>query len=146
MFSPQDRGQARAAFFRAWRRYRDGLPLEGVEKLVVAVALRHPEYHAMLDHPDNHAEHDYPPETGVTNPFLHMSLHIALEEQLSVDQPKGIRGLYRRLQQREYNEHEAQHRVMDCLADTLWRSRQDQDPPDERIYFECLERLLRGER
>jgi len=144
MFTPQDRGQSRAVFFRAWRRYRERLPLEGVEKLVVAVALKHPEYHAVLDHPETYAERDYLADTGETNPFLHMAMHLAIEEQLSVDQPGGVRNLYQRLLQTMPDEHETQHCMMECLAEMLWQAGRDRTAPSENIYFDCLKRRVEG--
>ena len=74
-------------FFAAWRKYREGQPLAGIETLALDVILEHPEYHDALEHPERTREREYVDES---NPFLHMSLHIALEEQLSIDQPPGI--------------------------------------------------------
>lgn len=140
MFS-DDRQQTRAVFFRAWQHHRQRLPLEGIEKIIVAVVLRHPEYHALLENPDRHADQDYLPETGQANPFLHLGLHVAIEEQLSVDRPPGVRDCYRALLEKLGDEHAAQHRMLDCLGETLWRADRDQTPPSEQDYLECLRRL-----
>jgi len=96
MFS-QDRQQTRSIFFRAWHNYRNGLPLEGIEKIIIDVALRHPEYRIHLENPKRYEDSDYSPEMGATNPFLHMGMHIAVEEQLSIDQPAGIRSHYQKI-------------------------------------------------
>ena len=90
MFNPS-RDQARQFFFDAWQKYRAGQPLEGLETVAVEVALAHPEYHDTLDDPERFLDRDYTPDAGQTNPFLHLSLHVAIEEQLSIDQPPGIR-------------------------------------------------------
>jgi len=140
MFS-QDRGQIRGIFFRTWRNYRDGLPLEGVEKIILDIALRHPEYHALLENPDHYQDSDYPPEIGATNPFLHMGMHIAIEEQLSIDQPAGIRSHYQRILKKTTDEHAAQHMVMECLAEMVWRAQRNHSAPDEAVYFSCLEAI-----
>ncbi len=87
MFNPT-RDEVRETFFATWRKYRGGEPLAGIETLALEVILAHPEYHEILSHPDRFRERDYVDES---NPFLHMSLHLALEEQLSIDQPPGIR-------------------------------------------------------
>ena len=86
MFNPT-REQVRDFFFETWRKYRAAEPLVGLESVALEVALLHPEYHALLERPERHREQEYFPELGQSNPFLHMSLHLALEEQLSIDQP-----------------------------------------------------------
>jgi hypothetical protein len=142
MFVGQDRGQSRAVFFRAWRAHREGQPLVGVEKLIVQIALQHPEYHALLNQPETSRDRDYFPDTGVINPFLHLGLHIAIEEQLSVDQPPGIRKYYQAMLERIPDEHAVQHRMMDCLGEMLSQSNRQADTPPEDVYLECLHRLL----
>jgi hypothetical protein len=142
MFAGQDRGQTREVFFRAWRAHREGHPLEGVEKLIVQVVLRHPEYHALLEHPEPARERDYFPESGQTNPFLHLGMHIAIEEQLSIDQPRGIRGYYQKILMRLPDEHAAQHHMMECLGEMLWQANRQATAPQETVYLDCLKRLL----
>ena len=135
-----DRRTLREVFFRAWRKQREGTPLEGIEALIVAVAARHPEYHALLDDPDTGAERDWLPELGESNPFLHMAMHLAIEEQLSIDQPTGIRLHYAALA-RFGDEHEAQHRMMECLGEMLWHAGRAGTAPDPQRYLACLARV-----
>ena len=142
MLFDQDRNALRQVFFRAWRKHSAGEsagePLNGAEKLVVLVALRHPEYHALLARPDASADRDWLPESGESNPFLHMSLHIAIEEQLATDRPPRIRQHYARLCQRTGDEHAAQHRAMECMGEALWRAGRAGAPPDMQAYLDCL--------
>lgn len=140
MFS-QKRDQTREVFFRAWRRFRDGAPLEGVERVIVDVAVAHPEYHALLDDAERHLDRDYSPEMGQTNPFLHMGMHIAIEEQLSVDRPHGIATRYQQLLRKTGDRHAAQHLMMDCLGETLWQAQRAGIPPDDQAYLACLDRF-----
>lgn len=133
-----DRKQARAVFFRAWQHHRQRLPLEGIEKIIVAVVLRHPEYHALLENPDRHEDQDYLPETGEANPFLHLGLHVAIEEQLSIDRPPGVRDCYRALLEKIGDQHEAEHRMLDCLGEMMWRAERDRAVPNESAYLDCL--------
>lgn len=142
MFAGQDRGQTRAVFFRAWRAHREGRPLAGVEKLIVQIALQHPEYHALLNQPETARDRDYFPDSGAANPFLHLGMHIAIEEQLSVDQPPGIRGYYQTMLKRLPDDHAVQHRMMDCLGEMLWQANRQAVTPSEAVYLECLHRLL----
>ena len=136
MFDPT-REQVRETFFGAWRKYRAGEPLVGIEAVAVDVVLAHPEYHAILDDPERHRERDYVDEG---NPFLHMSLHVALEEQLSIDQPPGIGERLRALLARHGNRHDALHEAIECLAETIWRAQRNNAPPDGDAYLACLER------
>jgi len=140
VFDPT-REQARETFFRAWRTYREGRPLAGMDALALEVMLQHPEYHGALEHPERTRDKDYVDES---NPFLHMSLHMALEEQLSIDQPPGIRGAWDALLRRHAGErHEALHEALECLAETMWRAQRDAMPPDAALYLSCLERRAR---
>ena len=145
MLFGQDRHQLRKVFFDAWQKHRAGQLLEGVERLVVAVALRHPEYQPLLDRPDASADRDWSPEQGESNPFLHMAMHIAIEEQLAVDRPPGIRTHFTTLRQAYGDDHEAQHHIMECLAETLWQAGRSGLPPNEQAYLDCLSRTIRQE-
>ena len=136
MFDPS-REQVREMFFGAWRKYRAGEPIAGIESLALDVILLHPEYHGVLSLPGKFREKDY---TDEANPFLHMSLHVALEEQLSIDQPPGIVAHWRALLARHGDRHEALHQAIECLAETVWRAQRDNAPPDAAAYLECLGR------
>jgi hypothetical protein len=140
MFEPT-RDQVRTTFFEAWRKYRAGEPLAGIEGLALEVILKHPEYHAVLEHPDQYAQRDY---TDELNPFLHMSLHMALEEQLSIDQPPGIAARFQALVARYQDRHEALHQALECLGETVWRAQRERTAPDAAAYLACLDaRVLR---
>ncbi len=143
MFNPS-REEARRLFFDAWRKYREGLPLVGIETMAVDIVLAHPEYHPTLDTPERYLTRDYAPEAGETNPFLHMSIHLAIDEQLSIDQPAGLRARFARLCARHGDTHAAQHEMMDCLAETLWQAQRAGAMPDAQVYLDCLDAKLRG--
>ena len=140
MFDPS-REQVRDTFFEAWRKYRAGAPLVGVEALALDAILAHPEYHDMLSQPQRFRARDY---TDEANPFLHMSLHLALEEQLSIDQPPGIVQRFAALVARAGERHAAMHEAIECLAETVWRAQRDSAPPDAAAYLECLDRRSRA--
>ena len=140
MFDPS-RDQVRDTFFEAWRRYRAGEPLVGVAALALEAILAHPEYHELLSQPERFRGKDYADES---NPFLHMSLHVALAEQLSIDQPPGIAQRFAALLARTGGRHAAMHEAIECLAETVWRAQRDGAPPDAAAYLECLERRARA--
>ena len=139
MFAPT-RDEARRFFVDAWAKYRDGAPLAGLEKTAVALIALHPEYHALLEQPDRHLEREFAPEGGAVNPFLHLSLHLAVAEQLAIDQPPGVRAHFERLRTSRGDEHAALHAVLECLGETLWQAQRLRAGPDERVYIDCLER------
>ena len=131
-------------FFDTWRKYRTGEALTGIEALAIDVILQHPEYHALLDKPEQYLDRDYLPEQGETNPFLHMSIHLAIHEQLSIDQPFGVKIRYQSLLEKTGDAHAAQHEVMDCLAEMIWQAQRNQVPPDAALYLSCLDKKLTG--
>jgi hypothetical protein len=139
MFAPS-RDEARRFFFDTWEKYRRGEPLAGLERIALQVIALHPEYHAILDRSAQYRDRDYLPETGEVNPFLHLSLHLAVEEQIAIDQPPGIAGLFQRLLAKAGSEHDAKHLVLECLGETVWQAQRHGTAPDEKIYLECLER------
>jgi hypothetical protein len=137
VFAPS-REQVRELFFGTWAKYRAGRALEAMEALALEVILQHPEYHALLDDPERYREREYFPEMGETNPFLHMSLHIALEEQLSIDQPRDVVQCFNALTAKHGARHAALHDALECLAEMVWRSQREGTPPDAQAYLECL--------
>jgi Domain of unknown function (DUF1841) len=142
MFAPS-RDQARQFFFETWRKYRTGEVMSGLEQIALAVIALHPEYHALLDDPRHNLERDYAPEAGATNPFLHLSLHLAIEEQLSIDQPPGLRAQFERMAAASGAEHDAKHMLLECLAETIWQAQRTGRPPDQALYLACVESKLR---
>ena len=141
MFTPS-RQQARDLFFDTWEKYSSSQTLEGLEKTVLEVVLPHPEYHALLDQRDAHVDRDYPPESGKLNPFLHLSLHLAVAEQLAIDQPPGIAEVFASLTVRNGDRHAALHVVLDCLGETIWQANRSGSPPDQSAYLACLHEQL----
>jgi len=140
MFS-QDRDSLRRYLAAAWTKAEAGLPLEPLERQIAALVREHPEYHALLADPERAVARDFAPELGEGNPFLHLSLHLALLEQVATDRPPGIRDHYQRLVRRSGDAHRAEHLVMECLAKTLWEAQREGRPPDEAAYLACLARL-----
>jgi hypothetical protein len=141
MFNPS-RDQVRQFFFNVWAKYRAGQPLVGAEQPALDAILAHPEYHALLDQPERYLERDYQPESGETNPFLHLSMHLAISEQLSVDQPPGIRTRFQLLLKQHGDTMPAQHAVMECLAEMIWQAQRYQTAFDSAAYLRCLDQLL----
>ncbi len=138
MYNPS-REQARQFLIEAWRKRREKLPASPMDMLAADIIEWHREYHPLLE-ADDALTREWTPEEGETNPFLHLSLHLAIEEQLSIDQPPGIRAVFEQLQRNRGDRHEALHAALECLGETMWRSQRDRQPPDSESYLICLRR------
>ena len=139
MIFGQDRHELRQMYGNAWRKHQAGEPLSPLEAQIVAVIDDHPEYRAAVLDPD--LERAYTPEEGGTNPFLHLGLHLALRDQVATDRPPGVREVFAKLAARAGSRLDAEHRAIDCLAETLWEAQRANALPDEQAYLEKLRRL-----
>lgn len=136
----QTRENVRWFFGEVYRKYSRGEAMEPLEQLIAQVIQMHPEYHSLLEN-DQLIGKQFATASGATNPFLHMSLHIALAEQVSSDRPAGIAAIYRKLMSTALDTHAVEHNMMDCLEKTLWQAQHSQSAADEPAYLECLRRL-----
>jgi len=139
MFNPT-RDQARTFLFDLWDKHRAGAVLTPLESMALEVILGHPEYHAVLEDRERYLDRDWRPEGGQTNPFLHMQMHLAIEEQLSIDQPPGIRAAAEALAIQRGSEHDARHDIMECLAEVLWQAHRHGKGFDNQDYLDCITR------
>ena len=133
----QEQEQMRKVFFDAWRKHREQTFVEPLEAMIIEIILLHPEYHEMFDHPEN----EPPIEFEGTNPFLHLSLHLALREQISTDRPKGIKMIYDNLSKKFQDKHVAEHQMLECLGQILWDAQQSGKMPNEHYYLELLAKI-----
>lgn len=143
MLFSDNRDQLRRTYLEAWRRYRQGLPLEPLQAQIADVMREHPEYHPLFDDEDRALGYESPPEQGEVNPFLHLGLHLGIREQVATGRPPGIEHIHASLSRRLGSALEAEHRMMDCLGEALWRAQRDNAAPDEAAYLQCLQRLVR---
>jgi len=143
MFTPS-KEEVRRFFCETWRKHRAGEILTPIETMALDWITEHPEYHDTLASADAAAAAEYRVDDGRTNPFLHLSMHLAIAEQLSIDQPPGIRAAYQRLAARSGDAHAAAHDVMECLGEVIWAAQRAGQalPPDEMSarYLECVAR------
>lgn len=141
MFDPS-RDQVRTFFIESWRKHGAREILTPLEQMAADLITLHPEYHAILEDPDSVAR-DFSPDAGQINPFLHLSLHLAIEEQLSIDQPPGIRAAFAACQLRRGNRHDALHDVLECLGETVFEAQRNRSQPDGAAYVERIKRRAR---
>ena len=142
LFAASSRTDLREAWREAWRKHRQGLPLEPLEAQLADVVAIHPEYHATLEADRAVLERDWSPEQGESNPFLHMGLHLVVRDGIATDRPLGIRAVFERLLTLCGSGHEAEHLLLDCLAETLWEAQRAGAPADEAAYLERARRRI----
>jgi hypothetical protein len=139
MFNPSQH-DVRRFFWEAWRKECDGMPLTPMETLAVQWIGEHPEYHADLADVDAALAAVYTVEDGRSNPFLHLSMHLTISEQCSIDQPRGVKQAVELLAARRGSLHDAHHEAMECLGEMVWASQRSGQPPDGFAYLDCVRR------
>ena len=139
MFNPSP-SDVRRFFVDARRKRDERLPLTPLETIAADWIDEHPEYRADLADADTAVAATYPAEAGRENPFLHLSMHLSISEQVSIDQPPGIRAAHDRLAARLGSTHDAQHAIMECLGETIWEAQRTNTPPDTDAYLQRIER------
>lgn len=140
MFAGSTREDLRRRYLQAWRRRREGLVLEPLDAAIADVIELHPEYQGMLED-EAAVQASFTVERGQVNPFLHMGLHLGLREQLATRRPAGIEVVHATLARRLGSVHDAEHRMIDVLAETLWEAQRAGVAPDEARYLERLRSL-----
>ena len=142
VFDSHTREHLRRTYADAWSKQAARQPLTQLEAAIVDVIGAHPEYQALMS--DQEAAVSFEPGAagGVENPFLHMGLHLAVRDQLSIDRPPGVREVHRLLQARYGGSHRAEHVLMEALGQTLWQAQHDGRPPDETGYLALARRHL----
>jgi len=135
MFSPSQ-ADVRRFFCSVYGKWQNGEPMETIETLAQLWMAEHPEFHTELADLDAALASMDKPEEGRSNPFLHLSMHLSVSEQCSIDQPPGIRQAVELLAARRDSLHEAHHEVMDCLGEMIWESQRSGRPPDGHAYLE----------
>jgi Domain of unknown function (DUF1841) len=137
IFAGQSREALREIWLAAWRKYQQRTVLTPLESQLADLIARHPEYHGWLAD----GERALAASAATDNPFLHLSLHLALQEQVATDRPAGIQATFRALALRSDTPHAAEHRAMAVLGQTLWEAQRQAGAPDEQRYLEALRRL-----
>lgn len=136
-----DRNQLRRYYCETWRRHRAGETLEPLETLIATVIEAHPEYQALLADPERALADEWTPERGDSNPFLHMGMHLGIQEQVQTDRPAGIRAAWLALARRLGDPHAAEHAMMEALGEALWEAQRFGTAPDEAKYLARVQAL-----
>jgi hypothetical protein len=137
MFQPSQ-ADVRRFFCGAYEKSVNQAPMDPIEQLASEWIRHHPEYHAILGDLDQALADMQMPSSAHDNPFLHLSMHLSISEQCSIDQPPGIRQAVELLAARWDSLHDAHHAVMECLGQMIWQSQQQGRPPDGQAYIAAV--------
>jgi hypothetical protein len=141
-FDGYSRDQLRLAYAEAWAKHLAGLPLTPLEAQIADVIGVHPEYQHVVADADSAIAFEQNAAGVADNPFLHMGLHLAIREQVSIDRPPGIRDLQRQLKSRHGDVHLAEHILMEALGEELWLAQREGRAPDEKRYLTLARKRL----
>ena len=141
IFNPT-REEVRRFFCDTWKKKTEDHILTPMEIIASDWMVEHPEYHTVLTDPEGAVAQDYTPERGETNPFLHLSMHLSISEQISIDQPPGIKAVSEKLVKELGSEHEAQHAMMECLGQVMWEAQREGQPLSPDKYLEALKMVV----
>jgi hypothetical protein len=139
MYSPSQ-DDVRRFFCQVYAKQQAHSLIDALEVLAGEWVAEHPEYHAVLADEASALTQQFTGENGQNNPFLHLSMHLSISEQCSIDQPSGIRQALELLASKRSSVHEAQHEVMECLGTMLWESQRSGRPPDGQAYIDAVQR------
>jgi hypothetical protein len=140
MLIQPSQADVRRFFCNVYAKGLRGEPMEAIETLAHLWIEDHPEHHAELSDVDAALLNMGTSTPGVTNAFLHLSMHLSISEQCSIDQPRGIRQAVELLAKKRNSVHLAQHEAMECLGKMIWESQRAGRPPDGEAYIACVQR------
>ena len=134
----QDRKSQREFLAKSWQKYTSNIPLEPLEEQLVSIIEIHPEYQDLITNIDS----EYFPEQGEVNPFLHINLHLALKDQLSLNEPNGVREVHQKLIYHFKDQHVVEHLMMECIAEMIYLSQKNNTAMDQESYLNCITGLI----
>ena len=137
MFS-SDRSAQRKFLAKSWEKYKANQLLEPLELQLAKIIEKHPEYQEII----NNLDTEYFPEQGKINPFLHINLHLSLQDQLDLDQPKGVKEIYNSLLKKIKDTHQVEHIMMEQIAEMIFNSQKNNKPMDQEQYLRSLKELI----
>jgi Domain of unknown function (DUF1841) len=140
MFEPSQ-ADVRRFFCTVYAKWHQSLPMDALETLASQWIAEHPEYHADFSDEETALSRMYDVDSGKTNPFLHLSMHLSISEQCSIDQPRGIRQAIELLSNRKNSLHQAHHGAMEALGQMIWESQRSGRPPDGHAYIDAVQRM-----
>jgi Domain of unknown function (DUF1841) len=139
MFNPTQ-SDVRRFFCDVYSKWLIKDTMDGIETIAALWIAEHPEYHDDLSDPESAVARDYAVDSGRTNPFLHLSMHLSISEQCSIDQPRGIQAAVEALTSKLDSLHDAHHLAMEALGSMMWESQRSNTPPNGEVYIEAIKK------
>ena len=139
MFNPSQ-SDVRRFFCAVYSKWLVKETMDGIETIAALWIAEHPEYHDDLSNPESAVARDYKVDSGRTNPFLHLSMHLSISEQCSIDQPRGIQAAVESLTSKLDSLHDAHHVAMEALGSMMWESQRSNTPPNGEVYIEAIKK------
>ncbi len=141
MFSPSQL-DVRKFFLGSYNKAKANIILTDIENIAYSVILEHPEYDFIFHDQDKYLNYQWYPEVGEINPFLHLSMHLSIIEQISINQPLGIKDLFDEMCHKTKDRHKSYHELIECLGEMLWQSQKYGTEPDPNLYLMCIKQKL----
>ena len=139
MFNPSQ-SDVRRFFCAVYAKWLIKETMDGIETIAALWIAEHPEYHQDLSDAEAAVARDYTVDAGRTNPFLHLSMHLSISEQCSIDQPRGIQVAIETLTSKLDSLHDAHHVAMEALGVMMWESQRSNTPPNGETYIESIKK------
>ncbi len=139
MFNPSQ-SDVRRFFCAVYSKWLVKETMDGIETIAALWIAEHPEYHDDLSDPASAVARDYTVDSGRTNPFLHLSMHLSISEQCSIDQPRGIQAAVESLTSKLDSLHDAHHVAMEALGSMMWESQKSNTQPNGEVYIEAIKK------
>jgi len=132
----------RQIFWDAWQKTLANLPLNALEVRIARVIKMHPEYHHFFDDMEDFLDRDFQVNDGM-NPYLHLSLHLSIEEQLATKQPiEAAKLMELHMIEKRADRHDVLHMILEVLAETVYESQRDGREIDPLAYAQKIKVLL----
>ncbi len=142
MLYGNDSSTLRKIYFDAWRKFKENLPMEPLEKQLAHTIEQHPKYHDIFNNPEKYLNYDFAIDQNENNPFLHLGLHTTILEQVSTNRPDGITDLFQQLMHKYGDSLEVEHQMINILVDTLWKIQSTGEDFNEENYLEKIRKLI----
>jgi hypothetical protein len=139
MLIQPSQADVRRFFCGVYAQAQTSVPLEPMEMLVSQWIDEHPEHHAELADVDAALARMHQVNPNKDSAFLHLSMHLSISEQCSIDQPRGIRQAVELLTHKLNSLHDAHHQAMECLGRMVYESQKAGRMPDGEAYIACVQ-------
>ncbi len=136
------RNWGRRALQEVWRRRQKGERMKEEETRLADVLADHPEFASAWEPGADLGDPDS--RIGAVNPFLHVQIHVMVEDQIAAGQPPEISEVLESFQAAGMTRHQAVHEIGKILTLELHAALSDQHPLESRAYGRALMKIRQG--